>query len=690
MERAAGAHQKAKARGSAREQNGEHERASRRLSEETARSIGESARSEAPLDLAIDKALGYLASTQADSGAWLGDYGGPMFLLPMYIGTCYATGAPLPADVRADMIRYLRNTQNADGGFGLHIESHSYMFTSCTTYAALRLADVPAHDPMVIRARKFIRDNGGPLGAASWGKFFLTLLNLYDYRGLNPVLPELWLLPRSLPIHPSRLWCHTRMVYLPMSYLYGQRVQLPLDAKIAEIRSELYDTPYERIDWESARDRVVASDDYTPVSALMHKVNAVLGGYERAHVKSLRKKALSFVLDQVEAEDRNTNYVCLGPVNKLYHLWVWHHARKGGPEFQKHVARLPEYLWKAEDGTKMQGYHSSQLWDTAFAVQATYAAGAEREYGSMLARAHDFIDDNQVREDLPLRERSFRDPTKGGFCFSAKDNGWIVSDCTAEGLRAALLLRDHVATPLGKERLRDSVNYLLFSQTEGGGWASYEPSRGPAWLEKLNPSNSFGDIMIDYPYVECTAASLLALCRFREAYPGECDAEIARAVEKGKHYLLRQQREDGSFEGSWGICFTYGTWFGIEGLLAAGLARDSAPITRALAFLESKQLPDGGWGETAESCATRQYVHAECGQAVMTSWALLGLIAGGRGHSEAVRGGVNFLIARQRQDGSYPAERIAGMFNKTCAITYDNYLKVFPLWALGEARRHAL
>jgi squalene/oxidosqualene cyclase-like protein len=671
------------ARGSAREQN--HARG---VHEATLSSPGSEGTASRTIDNAIDKALAYLASKQADTGAWLGDYGGPMFLLPMYIGTCYATGAPLAADVRADMIRYLRNTQNADGGFGLHVESHSYMFTSCTTYAALRLADVPADDPMVIRARKFIRDNGGPLAAASWGKFFLTLLNLHDYRGLNPVQPELWLLPRALPFHPSRLWVHARMVYLPMSYLYGHRVQLPLDAKIAEIRSELYDMPYERIDWEAARDRVAPSDDYTPISPLLKKINRVLDLYERAPIQALRRKALSFVLDQVEAEDRNTNYVCVGPVNKLYHLWVWHHARKGGPEFQKHVERLPEYLWQAEDGTKMQGYHSSQLWDTAFAVQATYAAGAEQRYASMLARAHDFIDQNQVREDLPLRERSFRDPTKGGFCFSAKDNGWIVSDCTAEGLRAALLLRDHVQTPLSKERLRDSVNYLLFAQTKGGGWASYEPSRGPAWLEQLNPSNVFGHIMIDYPYVECTAAALLGLRRFQETFPGECDAEIESAIQRGKQYLLAEQREDGSFEGSWGICFTYGTWFGIEGLKAAGLPLSAEPIQRALDFLVGKQLPDGGWGETAASCSTRNYVHAESGQAVMTSWALLGLIQGGRANSEAVREGVAFLITRQREDGSFPSEHIAGMFNKTCAITYDNYLKVFPLWALGEARRH--
>jgi squalene/oxidosqualene cyclase-like protein len=645
-----------------------------------------------PLDHAIERALAHLASTQAESGAWLGDYGGPLFLLPLYIGTCYATGVQIPAEVRADMVRYLRNVQNADGGYGLHVESHSYMFTSCTIYAALRLCDVPADDAMLVRARRFIREQGGPLGAASWGKFYLALLNLYDYRGLNPVPPELWILPEALPFHPSRLWCHSRMVSLPMSYLYGHRVQLPLDAKIAEIRTELYDTPYERVDWEAARDRVAPSDDYTPLSPVLKGVYRALSAYERTPSTSLRRRALAFVLDQIEAEDRNTNYVCLGPVNKLYHLWVWHHARPGGPEFRRHVERLPEYLWQGKDGTKMQGYHSSQLWDTAFAVQAVLASGlasgGQRRQAEMLARAHDFIDANQVREDLPLRERSYRDPTKGGWCFSAKDNGWIVSDCTAEGLRAALALRDSVKQPLCRERLRDAVNYLLWSQTEGGGWASYEPGRGPTWLEKLNPSNVFGDIMIDYPYVECTSASIQALRAFQRAFPGDCEREIERAVARGKAFLLERQRTDGSFEGSWGICFTYGTWFGIDGLRAAGLAADADPIRRACAFLEAQQLADGGWGETAESNAQRRYVHAESGQAVMTAWALLGLLGGGRGETSAVRRGVDFLIARQEPDGSFPDERIAGMFNKSCAIHYDNYLKVFPLWALGEARRH--
>ena len=45
----------------------------------------------------------------------------------------------------------------------------------------------------------------------------LCLLNLYDYAGLVPLLPETWLLPRSLPLHPGRMWCLSRQVYLPMA-----------------------------------------------------------------------------------------------------------------------------------------------------------------------------------------------------------------------------------------------------------------------------------------------------------------------------------------------------------------------------------------------------------------------------------------------------------------------------------------
>jgi hypothetical protein len=55
--------------------------------------------------------------------------------------------------------------------------------------------------------------------------------------------------------------------------------------------------------------------------------------------------------------------------------------------------------------------------------------------------------------------------------------------------------------------------------------------------------------------------------------------------------------------GSWGVCFTYGTWFGMKGLLAAGRSYEtSASIRSACDFLLSKQLASGGWGESYLSC----------------------------------------------------------------------------------------
>ena len=76
-------------------------------------------------------------------------------------------------------------------------------------------------------------------------------------------------------------------------------------------------------------------------------------------------------------------------------------------------------------------------------------------------------------------------------------------------------------------------------------------------------------------------------------------------------------------------------------------------------------------------------MRAESGQAVMTAWALLALQACGEGRSASARRGVSFLRERQKPDGRWPAEHIAGVFNKTCAIHYDAYLRIFPIWALA-------
>ena len=639
-------------------------------------------------DAAIDKGLAVLADTQSRTGSWKGDYGGPLFLLPLYVFTLYAIGDRPTGKLREGIERYFRNHQNEDGGFGLDVEGESMVFTSVVVYVALRLLGVAKDDAALVKARLWFLRHGGAAASGSWGKQMLAVMGLYSYDGLHPVPPELWLLPKSLPFHPSRLWCHCRMVYLPMSWLWARRAALPMDDLLSELREEIYEVPYAQVDWNAAKDRVARSDAYTERTSILRTVNRVLARYEKRPSARLRDRSCAFVLDQLRAEDRNTNYLCIGPVNKLFNTLVWFFADPSGESLRRHKERLPDYLCHAADGVKMNGYDSSELWDTAFVLQAIAATGRGDRIRSTVERAYKYLDDNQVREDVPQRDKYFRHASKGGWPFSTRDHGWPISDCTAEGLKAALLLDAQGFRAIGKERREDAAKLILSWQNADGGWATYEKMRGPAWLEKLNPSDVFSDIMVDYSYVECTSACVQALVAFQQAYPGSpMRKKIDAAIEGGRRFIQNKQRADGSWEGSWGVCFTYGTWFGTWGLRAAGVPTRDPAMQAAARFLEEKQRADGSWSETIESCRQRRYVEAETGQAVQTSWAVLSLWAAGRGDGAAAQRGVRWLEEAQSADGRWPEQKLTGVFNKTCAIHYDAYLRLFPVWALALAGR---
>ena len=90
------------------------------------------------LDDSIRAGIGYYETVQDEDGLWPGDYGGPMFLMPGLIIALYVSKSldrVLSGEHKKEMIRYLNNHQNKDGGFGLHIEGHSTMFGTVLRYA---------------------------------------------------------------------------------------------------------------------------------------------------------------------------------------------------------------------------------------------------------------------------------------------------------------------------------------------------------------------------------------------------------------------------------------------------------------------------------------------------------------------------------------------------------------------------
>ena len=61
-------------------------------------------------------------------------------------------------------------------------------------------------------------------------------------------------------------------------------------------------------------------------------------------------------------------------------------------------------------------------------------------------------------------------PQQGGFPFSTRDCGWIVADCTAEGLKSLMLLQElcpSIEPPVPPKRLYQAVNVVSIEQSWG-------------------------------------------------------------------------------------------------------------------------------------------------------------------------------------------------------------------------------
>jgi lanosterol synthase len=646
---------------------------------------------EAP-NACLARALDHLRRLQRVDGSFEGEVVWCPMILGQYVMLRTFLQRPIAPAERARMVHHFERTRRPDGGWGLHAESPSYVFVTTIAYVALRLLGQPADAPMLAGTRAFLHAQPrGVLAIPSWGKFWLSMAGLYNYVGMNPCPPELFLLPARSPVHPNQLYCHTRYIYLAISCLYGMRFRGDLGPITSELCQELYEAPYETIDFSAHRHDIAPSDLFVAPSELLRAVWNVMTAYERLvsripFLRSLRRRAIANCLDRMRFELQASNFQGLSPVNSILNTIALFAHDPHDPMIEPSLAGIDSWRWDdATEGIRFAGARSPS-WDTAFAALAVMdGPGID---STLVRRAYAFLDGAQEQGELAERGYEARDPINGGWCFSDGRHRWPVSDCAAEAL-SALLGAHSVGLPdmpsrVSVQRLDAAVRFIIERQNADGGFGTYERRRGPGFLERLNPSEMFGDCMTELSYVECTASAVIALCRFREDYPDRQRTSVDHAIAAGTALLRKRQRGDGSWAGFWGINFTYATWFAVTALRAAGARPDDPELAAAVGWILGKQKADGGWGEHYSSCLTETYVEHPESQAVMTSWALLALLQVNGTRSEAVRRGIDWLRRAQHADGSWPEGAVNGVFFGSAMLSYRLYPIYFPTWALNR------
>jgi len=634
---------------------------------------------------ALSRGVDALVRHQAEDGSWEGEVVWCALLPAQYVLGFTLMGQELSEEDRNRVLQQFRVTQLPDGCWGLHEHDDANLFVTSLVYVAARILGVGADDTLLTGARRLFAEGEGVVAIPSWGKFWLALMNLYSWDGVNPVLPEIWTLPSQLPIHPSQYYCHTRLIYMGMAGLYGLKLSHPMTDFIRTLRNELYpNVDYSQVQWTKARGKLREGDLYQAPSKALKLAYKVSGLYERVHSLDLRKKLLSDIRERVRWELKTTDHTSISPVSGMLNLLTLWAFDPQDPVYLDGIRQFRGWIWSDDtDGLRVAGARSA-TWDSSFALQALAAAsraGVRHDEG--LSHGDSWLKTQQIDHSFPGYADNDRIDPKGGFCFAGVWHGWPVSDCTAEATEALMDVAAAMDADLPRQQLLDGARFILRAQGKDGGFGSYEARRSSISLEWMNPAEMFGDSMTENAYTECTASCVSALAAIKQKVPGVLDAEIDHAVAKANRRLRARQLEDGSWEGSWGVNYVYGTLFGIRGLRAAGARATDPAVKRAVAWLLERQRPDGGWGEHWQGCLTGQYEQDDHSQVIQTAWALMGLHMGGCHDWDAMDRAAGYLASMQGEDGEWPKEEMAGIFFRTALLDYVLYRRFFPVWALG-------
>ncbi len=555
-------------------------------------------------------------------------------------------------------VRSILDRQLEDGGFNIYVKGPSEISASVKAYFALKLAGLSAEDSRMRRLRERILAMGGIQAANSYVKVNLSLFDLYPRQYCPSIPPEVALLPFNL-LYQMSSWTRAIVISLAIVHSAHPRSPVPPGFNLDEL-------------WLPGVSGAFRKDDRLfSWRTLFLTIDRCLKWWERSPIsRPIRRKAVAraaeWMIERL-ADSDGLGAIYPPMMYSVMALDVLGYA-KDHPLRVEALRQFDDLM--VDDGKRFffQPCYSA-IWDTSIAA---YALSQCEPRHTALRSAADWMLDREIRRrgDWAVKRPNVE---PSGWAFEYRNDFYPDIDDTA---MVMLALSNSRASNSARQQAchKRALDWLLAMQSKDGGWAAFDADNNWEFLSDV----PFADhnAMLDPTCPDITGRVLESLC-------AHGFARSHSAVARGVDYLVRNQQQDGSWYGRWGVAYIYGTCFALRGLAAAGESDREAHVLRGGEWLRSIQNADGGWGESCASYDNEIYTPAESTPS-QTAWAILGLIAGGDASSLSVHHGIEYLLETQRSDGSWDEELATGTgFPKVFYLNYHLYKDYFPLMALS-------
>ena len=645
---------------------------------------------------ALKRTQDYFFRTQHEDGYWWGELESNPTMEAEYIMLTHFMGSD-EADRIPRVAEDIRRRQSEDGSWRMYYGAPGDLSTSIECYFALKLAGDPSDAPHMARAREFILARGGVPRARVFTKIWLALFGQWDWKGTPAMPPDMMLLPKWAPFNIYRFASWARATIVPMTIILTLHPTRPPreDAWVMELYPDgpvTFTLSRRKAKPFSLKGGFLLLDKALRV----YRSLPFIPGRERA-----LRAAVDWIVGHQEAD---------GSWGGIQPPWVYSlialsalgypldHpvVAKGLEGFRQHWS-LP-----SEDGDALRVQAClSPVWDTCLAMRGLLDSGVPPDHPT-IRRAAAWL----TREEIRVKGdwavyRPHLEPSGWAFEFDnvhypdIDDSAIIVTDL------ALARMNDDAGERARAASVDRAVAWLTGMQSSSGGWAAFDWNNESRELAEI-PFADFGELL-DPPSVDVTAhvLEMYGMLGYGIDHP---------PVRRGLAYIWDQQEHDGAWFGRWGVNYVYGTGAVLPALQALGVDMTQPRVRRAVEWLLARQNPDGGWGETCVSYPDPSLRGQGESTPSQTSWALIALIAAGEALSDPARRGVEFLLQRQRDDGTWDEPQFTGCgfpgygpgnqperyeplddpnsqgpeLSAAFMINYHLYRNYFPLWALGR------